>query len=94
MFCAAPVSQSLPHRRAESTTYLWRGLVAQDLLDLLEYLGRELRDNLERAQVVDDLLRLRRAEDDRARVRVRRDPRERELAHAAPELCVPRQYRP
>ena len=40
-------------------THPWRRLVAQDLLDLLEYFGGQLGDHLERLEVVEDLLWLR-----------------------------------
>lgn len=67
-------------------TYLGLGFVAQDLLDLREHVWRQLRDDIERLQVIDDLLGPRRAEDNGARVRVDRDPRESKMGHRAAEL--------
>ena len=47
---------------------------------------RELGHELERLEVLEQLLGLRRAEDDRRRVRVPRDPRKCELRRRAPQL--------
>ncbi len=67
-------------------TYEGRGFVVQDLLDLLEDLRGELRDNLQRLEVVNDLLGLRRAEDDGARVRFNCQPGQREMVNLASEF--------
>lgn len=63
-------------------------LVLQDPVDLFQDLWRELGDDVEGLQVVDDLLRLRGTEDDSARVRVRREPRQGEVRYRAAQLCV------
>lgn len=78
---------SLHNVRRRGGAHLGRGLVAQDRVDLVEDVGRELREDLERLEVIEHLLGLRRAEDDGARRREARDPRERELRGRAPELC-------
>ena len=64
------------------------GLIARDFVDSREDLGRELGDDLERLEVLEQLLGLRGPKDDGRRVRVARDPRERELGHSTAELCV------
>ena len=67
-------------------TYPGLGLVVQNLLDLLEDFGCQLRDDLQRLQVVKDLFGLGCAEDNGARIRAGRNPRQRKLIDAAPEL--------
>lgn len=49
---------------------------------------RELRDDIERLEVVEDLLGARGTEDDGGGVRVDGDPRERKVRHCAVEFCI------
>ena len=69
------------------TTYHRRRLRADDCLHFLQHLWRELRQNLEGFKVIQHLLGLARAEDDRRRVLLRAQPREREVLHLAVALC-------
>ena len=71
-------------------TYQGRRLRVDDRLDLLEHLGRELRQHLERLEVVKHLLGLARAENDSRGRLLRAEPREREVLDLAVELCVTR----
>lgn len=68
-------------------THHTSGLRTYDLVDLLQDLRSQLRDDLQGLQVVHNLLRLRCAEDDCGCVRVPRDPCECEVRDLATELC-------
>lgn len=67
----------------KNDTYLSSGLVVKDRLDLRLHLGRELGQDLERLEVVEDLLGFARTEDDRRRGRLRREPGECEVRDLA-----------
>lgn len=60
-----------------------RRLVGEDFLNLLHHLWRQLLQQLQCLHIVVDLVRLGRAEDDGADVRVLHTPSDRELAHVA-----------
>lgn len=59
---------------AENLTHSSRRLVAQNSLNLLKDLWRQLGKDLQCLQVIEHLLRFRRAENDRARVGVLNHP--------------------
>ena len=63
-----------------------RGFIPQNILNLLHILRRQLRQQAQRFAVIDNLLRLRRAQDDRADVLVLGRPRERQLRCGTAQL--------
>jgi hypothetical protein len=85
-----PLSASPSVAYPASLTHPRRRLVPQDRLDLLEHLRRQLRDDLDRFEVVEQLVDVRRAEDHRRRVRVPRDPGQRKVADLAAEFWASR----
>lgn len=80
------VSWDERYSRLKHKTYHGRRLRLYDLLDLLKHRRRELGDNVECLEVINDLIRPGCAEDDSGRVLFNRDPRKSEVGDSAPEL--------
>lgn len=71
-------------------TYGRRRFVVQQLLNLFHNLGGQLGQNVDSSQVLNQLLRFGRPEDDTARIGVNPGhPRESELSHATFQFCKP-----
>lgn len=68
-------------------TYDWRGLVTQDIVQLLEHLWCQLRQDLERLQVVEHLVGVARAKDDGRCLRLGRQPCKGEMGQFAAQFC-------